>query len=51
MKLFNLFRRKQPKLGPSIFFQRSWLTKQVDDAIYKAQFNHALALGEVKEQK
>jgi len=51
-KLKRLFKFGKPKLGPEIFFQRNWLTKQVDDAIYRAQFErHAPSLGEVKEQK
>ncbi len=54
MKLLQKIKNKfwpQPKLGPEIFFQRTWLTKQVDDAIYRAQFErHAPSLGGVKQQ-
>jgi len=47
----RFFKRRQPKYGEGIFYQRTWLTREVDDAVYKNQFNHAVALGEEKEQK
>lgn len=50
-KVKQIFKRGQPKYGEGIFYQRTWLTREVDDAMYKNQFNHAVALGEVKEQK
>jgi 2,4-dienoyl-CoA reductase-like NADH-dependent reductase (Old Yellow Enzyme family) len=31
----RLFNRRQPTYGAQIFQQRSWLTKQVDDALWK----------------
>lgn len=36
-KIKNLFTRRQSVYGPKIFTQRSWLDRQVDDAIYKRE--------------
>lgn len=33
----NLFTRRKPVYGAKIFTQRSWLDRQVDDAIYKRE--------------
>ena len=51
MKLKNLFRHKKSKFGEIIFHQRTWLTKQVDEAILKARTEQHVTLGAVKEQK
>lgn len=32
---YRLFDGRQPEYGAQIFQQRSWLTKQVDDALWK----------------
>jgi hypothetical protein len=37
-KLLALFRRKQPVYGSHIFRQRSWLSRQVDEAVRKRAF-------------
>jgi hypothetical protein len=37
-KLIALFRRKQPVYGSRIFRRRSWLSRQVDEAIRKRAF-------------
>ncbi len=51
MKLLNLFRKKKPVYGASIFYQRTWLSKQVDEAMYKRQLEqHSPALGNPKPQ-
>jgi hypothetical protein len=35
-QLFNkFFKRRQPKYGAGIFYQRTWLSQQVDEALYK----------------
>ena len=31
----KLFTRKQTKYGPEIFYQRTWLSKQVEEAQYQ----------------
>lgn len=36
-KFINLFIRRKPVYGAKIFQQRSWLDRQVDDAIYKRE--------------
>lgn len=36
-KIKSLFIRRKPVYGPKIFQQRSWLDRQVDDAIYKRE--------------
>lgn len=37
--IVSLFiRRRQPVFGPRIFQQKSWLTKQVEEAQYKRAF-------------
>jgi len=36
-KLINLFSKKKPVYGPKIFMQRSWLERQIDDAIYERE--------------
>jgi hypothetical protein len=36
-KLINLFSKKKPVYGPNIFVQRSWLDRQVADALYKRE--------------
>jgi len=36
-KIKSLFTRRKPVYGPKIFQQRSWLDRQVDDAIYKRE--------------
>lgn len=33
----KLFTRRKPVYGAKIFVQRSWLDRQVDDAIYKRE--------------
>ena len=33
-----LFPRRAPIYGPRIFLQRTWLEKQVDEAIYRRSF-------------
>lgn len=36
----KLFRKNNPPIyGPRIFLARSWLEKQIDEAIYKRSFN------------
>jgi len=38
--IVSLFvRRRQPVFGPRIFQQKSWLSKQVEEAQYKRAFN------------
>jgi len=37
-KIIALFRRKQPVYGSHIFRQRSWLSRQVDEAVRKRAF-------------
>lgn len=38
-KLFKkLFTRRKPKYGAGIFYQKTWLTKQVEEALYKRSF-------------
>jgi hypothetical protein len=37
--LKKLFARQSPQYGHRIFRQRTWLAKQVDEAIYKRAFN------------
>jgi len=37
--LLKLFRRRKQKLDPRIFQPDSWLTKQVNEAILKEQYN------------
>jgi hypothetical protein len=37
-KLLALFRRKQPVYGWAIFEPRPWLSRKVDDAIWKRHF-------------
>ena len=49
--MIKLFKRKQPKFGPSIFYQRNWLTKQVDAAILDQRLVQHVELGPVKEQQ
>lgn len=44
MKIINFIaslciRSRQPVFGPRIFQQKSWLTKQVEEAQYKRAFN------------
>jgi hypothetical protein len=34
----KLFARRQPKYGAAIFQQKSWLDKQVEEALYKKSF-------------
>ena len=36
-KLISLFSKKKPVYGPKIFMQRSWLERQIDDAIYERE--------------
>ena len=36
-KIKSLFTRRKSVYGPKIFQQRSWLDRQVDDAIYKRE--------------
>lgn len=36
-KIKSLFTRRKPVYGAKIFTQRSWLDRQVDDAIYKRE--------------
>ncbi len=36
-KIKTLFTRRQSVYGAKIFTQRSWLDRQVDDAIYKRE--------------
>jgi hypothetical protein len=38
-KILALFRRKQPVYGSRIFHQRSWLSRQVDEAVRKRAFH------------
>jgi hypothetical protein len=38
-KLLALFRRKQSVYGSHIFRQRSWLSRQVDEAVRKRAFH------------
>jgi len=39
-KILALFRRnKQPVYGSRIFHQRSWLSRQVDEAVFKRNFH------------
>lgn len=47
----RFFNRRQPKYGESIFFQRSWLSKKVDEAILVQRNVQHVELGEVKEQQ
>ena len=37
--LLSLFRRRQFTLGPQVFRRRTWLTKQVDEAMWKRHFH------------
>lgn len=37
-KLLSLFRRKQPVYGWSIFEPRPWISRKVDEAIWKRHF-------------
>jgi hypothetical protein len=37
--LLKMFKRKQPVYGGRIFEQRDWLTKKVDDAVWKKTFS------------
>jgi hypothetical protein len=43
-KLINLFSKKKPVYGPKIFIQRSWLDRQVDDALYKREMLRGIDL-------
>lgn len=38
-KLLSLFRRKQPVYGWAIFESRSWLSRKVDEAVWKKHFH------------
>lgn len=41
-KIKNLLTRKESVYGPAIFQQRSWLSRQVDDALYKQEIARGL---------
>lgn len=48
--MFNLFKKKQPKFGSQIFIQRSWLEKNIDDAVYERHIEQGSGFGVIKEQ-
>lgn len=37
-KFLSLFNKRRPVYGSRIFYQRTWLSRQVDEAMYRRAF-------------
>ncbi len=48
--MYNPFKKKKSVFGTKIFQERSWLDRQVDDAVYNRYIEQGCVLGEIKEQ-